>query len=87
MGIRRRSMGIKVSAVGPRFDDAEVCGSSGLLEELDPLEPVVFPACIPVLLDSSDRRGSGCRGDINIGDRIGNTLPGRLRAEKNRADQ
>lgn len=35
-------MGIKVSVVSPRFDDAEVCGPSGLLEELDPLESVVF---------------------------------------------
>jgi hypothetical protein len=63
-------MGIKVFVVGPRFDDAEVCGPSGLLEELDPLEAVVFAACIPVLLDSSDRCGSGCRCDIDIGDRI-----------------
>jgi hypothetical protein len=87
LGIRRCGMGIKVSAVGPRFNDAEVCGPSGLLEELDPLESVVFSACIPVLLESSDRCGSGCRQDIDIGDRIGGTIRRRLRAEKYRADQ
>jgi hypothetical protein len=54
-------MGINVFGGGPRFDDAEVCGTSGLLEQLDPLEPGVFKACIPVLFDCSDRRGSGWR--------------------------
>jgi hypothetical protein len=80
-------MGIEVFVVGPRFDDAEVCAPSGLLEELDPLESVVFAACLSVLLDSGDRRGSGCRCDIDVGDRIGGTIRRRLRAEKNRADE
>ena len=87
LGIRRCGMGIKVSAVGPRFNDAEVCGPSGLLEELDPQESVVFSASIPVLLHSSDRCGSGCRQDIDIGDRISGTIRRRLRAEKYRTDQ
>src|SRR5262245_17767847 len=73
-GIRRYGMGIKVSVVGPRFDDAEVCEPSGLLEELDPLESVLFAAGIPVLLHSSDRGASGCRYDIDVGGRIGGTI-------------
>jgi hypothetical protein len=39
LGIRRCGMGINVSVVGPRFDDAEVCRPSGLLEELDRWNP------------------------------------------------
>jgi hypothetical protein len=80
-------MGIKVFVVGPRFDDAEVCGPSGLLKELDPLKPVIFAACIPVLLDSNDRGGSGYRQDIHVGDRIGGTIWQCLSTEKNCADQ
>jgi hypothetical protein len=87
LGIRRCGMGIKVFAVGPRFNDAEVCGPSGLLEKLDPLESVVFSACIPVLFDSSDRCGCGCRQNLDIRDRKGGTIGRRLRAEKYRADQ
>jgi hypothetical protein len=63
-------MGIDGFVVSPGFDDAEVCGPSGLLEELDSLETVVFAACIPVLFDRSDRFGSGCRCDIDIADGI-----------------
>jgi hypothetical protein len=48
-------MGIKVFVVSPHFDDAKVCGPSGLLEELDPLESVLFAAGIPVLFHSIDR--------------------------------
>jgi hypothetical protein len=81
-------MGIEISVFSPGFDDAEVCGPSGLLEELDSLESLVFAACIPVLPDSSDRCGSGCQCDIDIGDRIsGSAFRRRLRAEKDRADQ
>src|SRR5262252_1672158 len=87
LGIRRCGMGIKVSLVGPRFDDAKMCGPSSLLEELDPLESVVFPACVPVLLDSSDRRGSRGRCDIDVDDRIRGTIRRRLCAEKNHGDQ
>jgi hypothetical protein len=79
-------MGIKVFAVGPGFDDAEMCGASRLLEELDPLESVLFAACIAVLLDRSDRCGSGCRYDIDVGDGIGG-IQRRLRAGKNRVYQ
>jgi hypothetical protein len=80
-------MGIKVFWVDPRFDDAEVCGPSGLLKQLDPLEPVVFTACISVLLDSSDRGSSGCRQDIDVGDRIGRIVWQCLSTEKNGAEQ
>ena len=35
-------MGINGVVVSPGFDDAEVCGPSGLLEQLDSLEAVVL---------------------------------------------
>src|SRR5262249_14752715 len=84
LGSARYGMRVKVFVVSPRFDDAEVCGPSGLLEELDPLESFVLVACISVLLDSSDRCGSGFRYDIDVCDRIGGSIRRRLRAEKNR---
>jgi hypothetical protein len=40
-------MGINGFVVSPGLDDAEVCGSSGLLEELDSLKAVVYAACHP----------------------------------------
>jgi hypothetical protein len=80
-------MRIKVFCVDPRFDDAEVCGPSGLLKQLDPLEPVVFTTCNSVLLDSSDCGSSGCRQDIDVRDRIGSTIWQCLSTEKNCADQ